>query len=83
MREQQKVINAIRCAVLDKTSKFTIFDIYELPRTGRILRNLNATFEDVAEALKKLKCVKVEEVEGTAVYVAPRQPIHRGGIFIL
>lgn len=83
MSEQQKVINAIRCAVLDKTGQFTIFDLFELPRTGRLLRNLQATFEDVDAALKSLRCIKVQEAEGTAVYIAPRQPIHKGGVFIL
>lgn len=74
MGYNQAIINAIRGTVLDRTHSFTLLELFDLPRTGRLLRQLNATHEQVHEALLVLKCKPGYTFEGVVYYT----PQHGG-----
>lgn len=80
---QQAVINTIRNAVLDMTGTFTIYDLLELPRTGGIMREIKATFEETHRALLTLGCTEYEKVEEVNFYLAPQGKKFDRSVFIL
>lgn len=70
MIEEQEIINTIRSAVLDMTKRFTAYDLFELPRTGRMLQAIKACYSDLHTPLMRLGC-RSFTMDGDVFYLPP------------